>query len=50
MIKFSPKLVTIFSDEFSVEFSPFLVIFLGTEKNGEWLSDEIFTKIGDNIF
>ena len=39
-----------FSDEFSIEFSPFLVIFLGNEKIGEWLSDEIITKIGDNIF
>jgi len=29
VMKFSPKLVTIFSDEFSVDFSPFLVIFFG---------------------
>ena len=87
-MKFSPKLVTIFSDEFSVNFSPILVIFfgkwrnrwvvkwwschqswwqyflmnflpffrkfwwffLGNEKIGEWLSDKIFTKNGDNIF
>ena len=32
-MKFSPKLVTIFSDEFSVEFSPILVIFFGKWKN-----------------
>ena len=45
-MKFSPKLVTIFSDEFSVNFSPFPGIFSGMKKNDEWLSDEIFTKIG----
>ena len=84
-MKFSPKLVKIFSDEFSVDFSPFLVIFFwecknrwvvkwwnfhqnwwkyflmnfllifhhfrgflwGNEQIGEWLSDEMFTKIGN---
>ena len=44
-MNFSPKLVTIFSDEFSGYFSPFPGIFSGMKKN-EWLCDEIFTKIG----
>jgi len=29
VMKFPPKLVTIFSDKFLVDFSPFLVIFFG---------------------
>ena len=49
-MKFSPKLVTIFSDEFSVNFSPIMVIFFVNEKISVWLSGQIFIKIGDNNF
>ena len=49
-MKFSPKLVTIFSDEFSVNFSPIMVIFFVNEKISVWLSGHIFIKIGDNNF